>query len=547
MNPTNTILRMNGMEAVPTANTTAAQVASAINSGWKPTDYTIDASRLGNVTKLPQFTPSYSSNNMTIPAPTGSTLDVNGFTGSAPTTAKDTLTKLAGLGDKLSTQGDVRGQLEQQQQLQSKNDKAIVDYNAYNKAKIDQVNTIEQMQNENPSGQFGGAHNAQIQRFKRESDAHIANLAYQSQISQGAFESAQAIIKSKMEAQFQPIKDQIDFYSKYYPLQTEAFKTSVKGVVDKADEINTLLMQNNAPVSVFNSVDKVISDFTDGKITAQQAKSQMAISAGTYAIDQSKEVLKLQRLQTIQNMQDKTATSKNLAVLLTTGDIPPSLISAYGGSRNEATVEADRISMENTGKHFNAEKAETDYQAAKRFASSLNGPQVVRYQVLANSVVNTIDEVNNLAEELKLRNIPLVNKAQLATYINITGSSSENGQLAARYLAAVNTVKEEFANLANGGYAPTDAAWTLANQQINENYDVNKLKASLFEVKRLINYRTNAFSEIKPITTGQSITTDSKDKNTQSTYLIRPDGKRRVDVSKLTPAQIEEAKNAGWK
>lgn len=31
-----------------------------------------------------------------------------------------------------------------------------------------------------------------------------------------------------MEAQFKQIKDQIDFYSKYYPLQTEAFKTSVK-------------------------------------------------------------------------------------------------------------------------------------------------------------------------------------------------------------------------------------------------------------------------------------------------------------------------------
>jgi len=59
-------------------------------------------------------------------------------------------------------------------------------------------------------------------------------------------------------------------------------------------------------------------------------------------------------------------------------------------------------------------------------------------------------------------------------------------------------LKEEFANLANGGYAPTEAAWSLANSQINANYGVDQLKASLTEVRRLIGYRVNSIAGQTP-------------------------------------------------
>jgi hypothetical protein len=56
-------------------------------------------------------------------------------------------------------------------------------------------------------------------------------------------------------------------------------------------------------------------------------------------------------------------------------------------------------------------------------------------------------------------------------------------------MTAVNTLKEEFANLANGGYAPTEAAWKLANEQVNGDYGVKQLGASIDEIQRLIRYR----------------------------------------------------------
>jgi hypothetical protein len=157
---------------------------------------------------------------------------------------------------------------------------------------------------------------------------------------------------------------------------------------------------------------------------------------------------------------------------------------------------------------FNLAKATQEWSAAQKQIQSLNGPQMTRYAGLANSVVNTIDEVKNLAEQMDnsgiAGGIPLLNRAKLATFIQAEGNSA-NGQLAARYLAGINTLKEEFANLAQGGYAPTESAWGLAEQQINGNYGVKELNASLDEVQRLIKYRIQGipnFSTLGPAAPG---------------------------------------------
>jgi hypothetical protein len=87
--------------------------------------------------------------------------------------------------------------------------------------------------------------------------------------------------------------------------------------------------------------------------------------------------------------------------------------------------------------------------------------------------------------------------------------------LATKYVTAVGTLKEEFANLANGGYAPTEAAWRLAERQVNENYGVKQLGSSLDEIQRLIRYRFHAMPNMDTLgpgagnrylgTTGQAI------------------------------------------
>lgn len=142
-------------------------------------------------------------------------------------------------------------------------------------------------------------------------------------------------------------------------------------------------------------------------------------------------------------------------------------------------------------KGFDVTKAALQYKAATQYVTQLNSQRMIQYRGLATSVVNTIDEVKDLAKEVKNSGLVPFNTAKLKLLTQTAGNTPA-GQLASKYLAAVNTLKEEFANLANGGYAPTEAAWKLANDQINGSYGTDQFLSTLDEVQRLINYRTSA-------------------------------------------------------
>lgn len=178
---------------------------------------------------------------------------------------------------------------------------------------------------------------------------------------------------------------------------------------------------------------------------------------------------------------------KNLADGIASGQQPPVVGQGQGtGAKINAAVKSE---LQRRG--FDLTKANLEYEAAHKQVLSLNGPQMVRYKGLTDSVINTINDVNDLAGQLGNSGITGLNAAKLAALTNTAGNTPQ-GQLATKYLTAVNTLKEEFANLAQGGYAPTEAAWDLANKQINANFGVDQLQSSLKEVQRLLNYRLQA-------------------------------------------------------
>jgi hypothetical protein len=177
------------------------------------------------------------------------------------------------------------------------------------------------------------------------------------------------------------------------------------------------------------------------------------------------------------------AIAEHISHAIMKGEQPPTLTGLYGQSG------AVRSKLDENG--FDLAKAQIEWSRAQKQVATLNGPQMTRFVGLANSVNSTIDEVRELSKQMNNSGIPKLNAAKLAIYMQAEGNSP-NGKLAARYVGAVNTLKEEFANLANGGYAPTEPAWKLANEQINGNYGVDQLGAGLDEVQRLINYRVHA-------------------------------------------------------
>lgn len=190
-----------------------------------------------------------------------------------------------------------------------------------------------------------------------------------------------------------------------------------------------------------------------------------------------------------------------LAEMVRSGTMPPSMLSKRSDDYNDILAEASRKNKEENGKPLNIAKLQLDYEAAKKWVLSLNSPQMVRFKGLAASVVNTIDEVKRLADELKQGGIQKWNEVSRETIQQVYGNTPQS-QAANQYVTAVNTLKEEFANLANGGFAPTEPAWALANKQINENMGFKDLTSNLVEIQRLINYRINATENVQPTTLG---------------------------------------------
>ena len=172
--------------------------------------------------------------------------------------------------------------------------------------------------------------------------------------------------------------------------------------------------------------------------------------------------------------------AQDLADGIIAGLIDPNLTGFYTQKAPTEAILARR--------RFDLAKSKLEWAAASRQVASLNSAQMVRFTGLASSVINTVDEVKALSEKMRLSGVPSLNRLELAAYIQTQGNS-EKGQLAARYLAAANTLKEEIANVAQGGYAPTESAWKLAASQVNEGYGWKEMAASLDTVQRLLRIR----------------------------------------------------------
>jgi hypothetical protein len=173
------------------------------------------------------------------------------------------------------------------------------------------------------------------------------------------------------------------------------------------------------------------------------------------------------------------------------------MLSKRGSTYNATLARANKLSIAQTGKPVNLAKLQIDYEGAKRFVAGMNGPNMIRFKGLAGSVINTIEDVKRLAGELQQGGLQRWNAAKRGSILQLYGNTPQS-ETAAQYMAAVNTLKEEFASLVQGGFAPTESAFALANQQVNGDYGLKDLNASLSEVQRLINYRMGAFNDLQP-------------------------------------------------
>ena len=140
-------------------------------------------------------------------------------------------------------------------------------------------------------------------------------------------------------------------------------------------------------------------------------------------------------------------------------------------------------------------KLDLQWKAAARHVMSMNSDRQNRFQGLGTSVVNTIDRLKQTSKQMQLSGISGFNQAKLFYLEKFRGNTPE-GQLAHQYISDVTTLKEEFAGLVTGGTAPHEAAFALANKQLNEDFGWQNMRAGLDEIQTLINFRLKAMTDV---------------------------------------------------
>lgn len=541
---------------IPLTSGQQSNNAMIAKGGFQPSAVTgnptpITADTLGTPAKavtIPPPTPT-TPTTTTVSAPPGTTPDANG-NATLPPPTKDSSTsdvqkwieqELGASGKELSTEGDVRTQVEKDNDTAGKSAQATADFNAYQKAKIDQTNQIEAMRT--ASGGLSGGNAEAIANYQKETDAHISNLAYTSNISQGNSTAAQKAVDDKITNQFGPLKDRIDFLTKFasvnnndlsdsekFALQQKAdqMKTDSEDVSKFSSDIQTNMVQNKAPASALDAIDKVTNDFTSGKITAADAKDQILKAAGAYAGDSYKAA------QTAKLNADaiKEATdSKDSNVSILDGNSNPisvpTSVAPYVGTSSNGTNYVDASTLQGTATD---KKKIIDEAQAAGLKVILNKNSILDLTNIkdANS---KLDSVTSLLNDISQ---PDALARDLGGYgLTTLGALAQTNPQAA-IAQSVPIVGLDVLKAISGvqGFRGNQTAIQQVQDHLPKATDTAEVvKGKVDFIRKLLNDRENAITGT-PKVTG---------------FMKSPDGTQQVDTSKLTPAQIKEAQNAGWK
>lgn len=274
-------------------------------------------------------------------------------TPATPKTAQQTaLEQISSLAKTQGTQGEFQTQanndagLEQKRLASQALDKEAADTTLKYQAKIDELK-------QNRGGMIGQAFDDRLTQLESKKNQELANIAIRQKVAQGDITTALAIVKDKVDAKFEPIKNQIDTLKAHYSLlqndmsesdkvkaQAEIRKqeTAANNVQKTLSELSTNLLENSAPQSVSDAIDRISSDFTNGKITATEAQNQMYRAAGQYGVDVKRRLEVEEMRQKVQQTAQQLAGGGNSGDLVayasdmaSTGKLPsPAEVKASG-------------------------------------------------------------------------------------------------------------------------------------------------------------------------------------------------------------------------
>lgn len=396
--------------------------------------------------------------------PGGTTTNENG-TVSVPqndnTYAKTALENIIG---KLGTEGDVTTQLQNEYGLAAKTTQATQDYNAYITAKQDLANQVSNIYR-NSAGMNKEAVAEAVNNATRIGNENVSNLALQATLSQGLLTSAEKIITDKVNAQFQPLKDQEAALKDFITINnndlTDSQKITLQAKLDQTKTDNAsvqaattdaskVLAQAHAPASEFSKIDKIVNSYKSGKISAQDASSQIEQVTSGYApnpniktttvtnADGSTSLVKIDGQGNVVGM-----TTINQAGNATGGNLPTVPMTATGAP--DPTTQQQFLSS-----------------LPKEIATLVKG--LADYQINPNSfTTRNYKGAANLTKSqilnLVMQYDPTYSEAQYAARASLqtnfaSGKYSQNVNALNTAIGHLNDLATNFASLGNSGFTP---------------------------------------------------------------------------------------------
>lgn len=179
--------------------------------------------------------------------------------------------------------------------------------------------------------------------------------------------------------------------------------------------------------------------------------------------------------------------------------LPPTMQGMYGMQVPLKTYLQDK----RYGQPFDLAKAQQEWQAQTKLISTMNGPQQVRFRQLVATVAPGIDELRELSTEMKMSGVALWNEAKIAYELKYNANSPES-RLYSRYQTAFAAIRGEVSQYENGGYAPTDASWKAAYDQLDTARGFQAQMASLDEVNKILQYRLQGMNSVGGLPPGSA-------------------------------------------
>ena len=179
------------------------------------------------------------------------------------------------------------------------------------------------------------------------------------------------------------------------------------------------------------------------------------------------------------------ADAETIADAIISGNQPPEIKGLY---RLAGPVKAALAR-----KGYNLTAAMQDWSATQRHLTTLNGPQQLRLRQAVSFTADSLDVVEDLAEQWKAGGFPLLNKARLgAARQGLLGKQAQ--AIATQMESQISDLVSELAVVYRGGNASTDESLKLAAQNLKSEWSLPTLLKNVALVRKNLLIRKNSLA-----------------------------------------------------